>query len=80
MTIFRDFIDIHTHGIGKYDTRTGSPDNILQIAALHLSQGTGSILPTIYPDDCYEHSEIDWQIDSVSAANAQDINIKSANR
>jgi hypothetical protein len=33
-----------------------------------------SILPSIYPDDCYEHSEIDWQIDSVSAANSQDTN------
>jgi N-acetylglucosamine-6-phosphate deacetylase len=54
MTIFRDFIDIHTHGIGRYDTRTGSPDNILQIAALHTSQGTGSILPTIYPDSIDE--------------------------
>ena len=50
MTIFRDFIDIHTHGIGKYDTRTGSPENILQMAALHFNQGTGSILPAIYPD------------------------------
>lgn len=50
MNIFRDFIDIHTHGIGKYDTRTGSPENILQMAALHYSQGTGSILPAIYPD------------------------------
>ena len=52
--MFRDFIDIHTHGIGRYDTRAGSPDNILQIAALHASQGTGSILPTIYPDSIDE--------------------------
>ncbi len=54
MTIFKDFIDIHTHGIGKYDTRTGSPENILQMAALHASQGTGAILPTIYPDSIDE--------------------------
>ncbi len=54
MTIFRDFIDIHTHGIGKYDTRTGSPEDILQLAALHFSQGTGAILPAIYPDSIYE--------------------------
>ena len=33
-----------------------------------------SILPSIYPDDCYEHSEIDWQIDSVSAASDLDTN------
>jgi hypothetical protein len=32
------------------------------------------ILPTIYPDDCYEHSEIDWQIDSVSEASKTDTN------
>lgn len=54
MTIFRDFIDIHTHGIGKYDTRTGSPDDILRMTALHASQGTGTILPTIYPDSIDE--------------------------
>ena len=33
-----------------------------------------SILPSIYPDDCYEHAEIDWQIDSVSEATEQDTN------
>jgi len=54
MTIFKDFIDIHTHGIGKYDTRTGGSENILLMAALHFSQGTGSILPTIYPDSIDE--------------------------
>lgn len=32
------------------------------------------MLADIYPDDCYEHSEIDFQIDSISAANMQDIN------
>jgi hypothetical protein len=32
------------------------------------------MLPAIYPDDCYEHSEIDFQIDSVSEANDQDLN------
>lgn len=31
------------------------------------------ITAEIYPDDCYEHSEIDWQIDSVSIANGYDI-------
>lgn len=31
------------------------------------------ILPNIYPSDCYEHPEIDWQIDSVSEANPQDL-------
>lgn len=49
MTSFRGFIDLHTHGIGRYDTRTGRPEHILQIAALHANKGTGAILPTIYP-------------------------------
>ena len=30
-------------------------------------------LAEIYPDDCYEHPEIDFQIDSVSEASALDI-------
>ncbi len=50
MTVFKGFIDIHTHGIGKYDTSTGSAEHILQIAALHYNEGTEAILPTIYPD------------------------------
>jgi len=31
------------------------------------------IVANIYPDDCYEHPEIDWQIDSISEANPQDL-------
>ena len=31
------------------------------------------IIANIYPDDCYEHPEIDWQIDAVSEANKQDL-------
>jgi N-acetylglucosamine-6-phosphate deacetylase len=50
MTSFKGFIDIHTHGIGLYDTRTGRPEHILQMAILHAGGGTGAILPTIYPD------------------------------
>ena len=46
---FSGFIDLHTHGIGRYDTRTGRPEHILQMAELHASEGTGAILPTIYP-------------------------------
>ncbi len=46
---FRGYIDLHTHGIGRYDTRTGRPEHILQIAALHALKGAGAILPTIYP-------------------------------
>jgi hypothetical protein len=32
------------------------------------------IAAAIYPDDCYEHDEIDWQIDSISEADALDLN------
>jgi len=41
-------IDIHTHGIGGYDTRTTRADNILKIAELHGAHGVTDIVPTIY--------------------------------
>ena len=44
----KGFIDIHTHGISRYDTRTENPDNILKIAELHATSGTAAILPAIY--------------------------------
>lgn len=43
------FIDIHTHGIGRFDTRTAGPDPILKMAALHGRTGTKAIMPAIYP-------------------------------
>lgn len=42
-------IDIHTHGICGYDTRTASPEDILRIAEIHGSYGVSAIVPTIYP-------------------------------
>lgn len=45
----RGYIDIHTHGIGNFDTRTDNPEDILKMAELHGKKGTGGILPTIYP-------------------------------
>jgi len=45
----KGFIDLHTHGIGRYDTKTGRPEHILHMAELHASKGTVAILPTIYP-------------------------------
>ena len=42
-------IDIHTHGIGGYDTRTSDPDHILRMAEIHGSHGVSEILPAIYP-------------------------------
>ncbi len=44
----KDFVDIHTHGIGRYDTRTEKPEDILNMAKLHAKHGTTAILPTIY--------------------------------
>ncbi|MBI3592375.1 MAG: amidohydrolase family protein, partial [Nitrospirae bacterium] len=42
-------IDIHTHGIGGYDTRTTDFDHILKIAEIQSSHGVSEIIPTIYP-------------------------------
>lgn len=41
-------VDLHTHGIGRYDTRTNKPENILRIAELHGKAGTRAIMPTVY--------------------------------
>ncbi|OPY72596.1 MAG: N-acetylglucosamine-6-phosphate deacetylase [Syntrophorhabdus sp. PtaU1.Bin058] len=43
------FIDIHTHGIGGYDTRGATPEIVLKIARIHGAHGVSAILPTIYP-------------------------------
>ncbi|WP_333653681.1 N-acetylglucosamine-6-phosphate deacetylase [Dissulfurispira sp.] len=45
----RKVIDIHTHGIGGYDTRTTVEEHVLKIAEIHGSQGVSEIIPTIYP-------------------------------
>lgn len=42
-------IDIHTHGIGGYDTQTTRIDHILKIAEIQGSHGVSEILLTIYP-------------------------------
>ena len=44
----RGFVDLHTHGIGRYDTRTGDYEDILIMARTHAKAGTIAILPTIY--------------------------------
>ena len=43
-------IDIHTHGIGGYDTRTLSESDILKMAEIHGAAGVSEVIPTIYPD------------------------------
>ena len=42
------FVDLHAHGIGRYDTRTDEYEEILTMARLHAKAGTIAILPTIY--------------------------------
>jgi N-acetylglucosamine-6-phosphate deacetylase len=42
-------IDIHTHGIGGYDTRSNKVEDILKIAEILGSQGISEIILTIYP-------------------------------
>lgn len=42
-------IDIHTHGIGGYDTQTTRIDHILKIAEIQGFHGVSEILLTIYP-------------------------------
>ena len=41
-------IDVHTHGTGLLDTRTGSAKDIQRMAALFGQAGVTAILPTIY--------------------------------
>ncbi len=43
------YIDLHTHGIERYDTRTHNPSPVLKMAEHHGAAGAAAILPTIYP-------------------------------
>ena len=42
-------IDIHTHGIGGFDTTAVSENDILRIAEIHGSHGVSEIIPAVYP-------------------------------
>lgn len=42
-------IDIHTHGLGGFDTRTNKAEDILGMAEAHGRHGVSEIIPTIYP-------------------------------
>ncbi len=42
-------IDIHTHGIGGFDTRSSPVDDILRIAEIHGASGVSEIVLSIYP-------------------------------
>lgn len=41
-------IDIHTHGLGRHDTRQGNAPAILAMARAHGRAGVGAIVPTVY--------------------------------
>lgn len=47
-------IDLHTHGLGGYETRGASPGDIVAMARLHGSMGVDAILPTIFPSSMHE--------------------------
>ncbi|OPY72760.1 MAG: N-acetylglucosamine-6-phosphate deacetylase [Syntrophorhabdus sp. PtaU1.Bin002] len=42
-------IDIHTHGLCGYDTRTRKAEDILGMAEAHGRHGVSEIIPTVYP-------------------------------
>lgn len=44
-----EIIDLHTHGIGGYDTRSTDVSHLLKIAALHGQRGTTRIILSLYP-------------------------------
>lgn len=43
------FVDLHLHGFGRHDTRSGSSAAILKVAEAIWKKGTAAFLPTIYP-------------------------------
>jgi N-acetylglucosamine-6-phosphate deacetylase len=42
-------IDLHLHGVGEFDTRTESAEDILSIARIEGEQGVSAIILSIYP-------------------------------
>lgn len=42
-------IDIHTHGIGRHDTRSAKAKDIANLSLAHGRAGTTAIVPTVYP-------------------------------
>lgn len=46
---FMMITDVHTHGIGGYDTRSADVEHILRIAEIHGSYGVDQIILTVYP-------------------------------
>ncbi|MCX8111268.1 MAG: amidohydrolase family protein [Syntrophorhabdaceae bacterium] len=42
-------IDVHIHGIGGFDTKDASPEDIIKIGEIQAENGVAGILPTVYP-------------------------------
>ncbi|MBN2654760.1 MAG: hypothetical protein JXR79_06565 [Nitrospirae bacterium] len=42
-------IDIHTHGLGGFDTRSTQPEHLIRIAQMHGSKGVSEIVLALYP-------------------------------
>jgi len=45
---YKGFVDLHTHGVKSYDTKTADHRDILKAAELQAKAGVAAILPTIY--------------------------------
>jgi N-acetylglucosamine-6-phosphate deacetylase len=45
----RGVIDLHVHGMGRFDTRSAKASDILNLAALCGRDGVSAIVPAIYP-------------------------------
>jgi N-acetylglucosamine-6-phosphate deacetylase len=43
------FIDLHTHGLAGFDSRSGKPEDYLHWAAAMKAHGTDGFLPTLFP-------------------------------
>lgn len=61
----KGYVDLHVHGLGKYDTRTARPSDILNIASLHGQAGTDAICLAIYPGPI---TSMRQQVDAVRTA------------
>ncbi|MBI5756593.1 MAG: N-acetylglucosamine-6-phosphate deacetylase [Nitrospirae bacterium] len=48
-TLLPGLIDIHTHGVGDFDTKDASVEGIIKMRELQAADGTTAFLPTLYP-------------------------------
>lgn len=43
------YIDLHTHGLGGYDSRSKDPEEYLRLSEAMARHGTSAFLPTLFP-------------------------------